>query len=237
MLENENKSSLVRCLTLIKKIENYRMKYYKDPKVFLFDFPRASDMKKILAATSLMEDAKSGYLETTFGGNHKEIQIGDIHIISNSCPYLYVLSVDHWRLWTLSGKDYGYVTWPIDVKPRNMTDETSYIRNEQIIKINGLKNRYVTDGNIWTIDETIFNSSTRLFLVINLKTRAIVGYIFFKNYLNDEILIELYEKIINQAPANKPNIIHSDNDPTFSSSKVIKYLSDNRFQRILISIL
>ena len=106
-------------LTLIKKIENYRMKYYKDPKVFLFDFPRASDMKKILAATSLMEDAKSGYLETTFGGNHKEIQIGDIHIIvfSNSCPDLSVLSVDRWRLWTLSGKDYGHVIWPVDVKP------------------------------------------------------------------------------------------------------------------------
>ncbi len=62
-------------LTLIKKIENYRMKYYKDPKVLLFDFPRASDMGKILSATALMEDVKSGYgyLETTFGGKHKEI--------------------------------------------------------------------------------------------------------------------------------------------------------------------
>ena len=55
-------------LTLIKKIENYRLKYHEDPKVLLFDFPRASYMGKILSATALMEDAKSGYLETTFGG-------------------------------------------------------------------------------------------------------------------------------------------------------------------------
>ena len=51
---------------------------------------------KVLKANALMEDAKSGYLETTFGGNHKEIQIGDIHVIvfSNNWPDLSVLSVD-----------------------------------------------------------------------------------------------------------------------------------------------
>jgi hypothetical protein len=62
-------------LTLIKKIENYRMVHYKDPKVIFFDFPRASDPSKIISATALMEDAKSGHLETTFGGNHKLIQL------------------------------------------------------------------------------------------------------------------------------------------------------------------
>lgn len=40
-------------LTLIKKIEEYRKKYYKDPKVIFFDFPRASDPYKIIAATSI----------------------------------------------------------------------------------------------------------------------------------------------------------------------------------------
>ena len=106
-------------LTVIKKIENYRMKYYKDPKVLLFDFPRASDMGKILSATALMEDVKSGYLEITFGGKHKEIQIGDIHVVvfSNNCPDLSVLSVDRWRLWTLSGKSLGNVIWPVSVIP------------------------------------------------------------------------------------------------------------------------
>ena len=106
-------------LALIKKIEWYRSKHYKDPKVLLFDFPRASDIKKVLAATSLMEDVKSGYLESNFGGNYKQIQIGDIHVIvfSNSCPDLSVLSVDRWRLWTLSGLEYDNIIWPISVKP------------------------------------------------------------------------------------------------------------------------
>jgi len=95
------------------------MKYYKDPKVLLFDFPRSSDMEKILSATALMEDVKSGYLETTFGGKHKEIQIGDIHVVvfSNNCPDLSVLSVNRWRLWTLSGKSLGNVIWPVSLIP------------------------------------------------------------------------------------------------------------------------
>ena len=37
-------------------------------------FARASDPSKIILATALMEDAKSGHLETTFGGKHKEIE-------------------------------------------------------------------------------------------------------------------------------------------------------------------
>ena len=49
-------------LTLIQKVEKYRQKYYKDPKVLFFDFPRASDSTKILLATALMEDAKSSHL-------------------------------------------------------------------------------------------------------------------------------------------------------------------------------
>lgn len=35
------------------------------------------------------------------------------------------------------------------------------------VKVNLLENRYVTDGNIWSADETIFNSETALFLVVN----------------------------------------------------------------------
>jgi|GEM_PF-3349872 len=106
-------------LTLINKIENYRMKYYKDPKVIFFDFPRASDPSKIISATALMEDAKSGHLETTFGGKHKEIEISDIHIIvlSNNAPDLPVLSVDRWRLWRLGGQQYENIIWPCKISP------------------------------------------------------------------------------------------------------------------------
>lgn len=106
-------------LTLIKKIENYRMIHYKDPKVIFFDFPRASDPIKIISATALMEDAKSGHLETTFGGNHKEIEISDVHIVvlSNNAPDLSVLSVDRWRLWRLGGQQYENIIWPCKISP------------------------------------------------------------------------------------------------------------------------
>lgn len=106
-------------LTLIKKIENYRMKHYKDPKVIFFDFPRASDPSKIISATALMEDAKSGHLETTFGGKHKEIEISDVHIVvlSNNAPDLSVLSVDRWRLWRLGGRQYENIIWPCKISP------------------------------------------------------------------------------------------------------------------------
>ena len=84
-------------LTLIKKIKNYRMKDYKDLKVIFFDFPRASDPSKIISATALMEDAKYGHLETTFGGKHKEIKISDVPIVvlANNAPDLSVLSALH----------------------------------------------------------------------------------------------------------------------------------------------
>ena len=66
-----------------------------------------------------MEDVKSGYLETTFGGKHKEIQIGDIHVVvfSNNCPDLSVLSVDRWRLWRLGGEQYENIIWPCKISP------------------------------------------------------------------------------------------------------------------------
>ena len=103
-------------LTLIKKIEEYRTRYFKDPKVIFFDFPRASDPSKIISATALMEDAKSGHLETTFGGKHKEIEISDVHIIvlSNNAPDLSVLSVDRWRL---GGEQYENIIWPCKISP------------------------------------------------------------------------------------------------------------------------
>lgn len=46
-------------------------------------------------------------------------------------------------------------------------------KNEKpILWVNILENRYVTDGNIWAIEETIFNPDTKLSMIINLKTKA-----------------------------------------------------------------
>lgn len=46
-----------------------------------------------------------------------------------------------------------------------------------VLKVNKLQNRYVTDGKIWTVDETLGSEKISLFLLTNLKTRTILGYI------------------------------------------------------------
>jgi hypothetical protein len=101
-------------LTLILKITNYRQKYSKDPRIVFFDFPRAVDFKKVVSATALIEDLKSGHLETTFGGKFRELQIGNVHVIvmCNTAPDLSVLSEDRWRLWQLGGASYDNIIWP-----------------------------------------------------------------------------------------------------------------------------
>lgn len=106
-------------LAFICKIMSYRDRYNKDPRVVFFDFPRAVDQKKVLAATALMEDAKSGHLETTFGGKHREVQISNVHIVvlSNTAPDLSVLSVDRWRIWRLGGQVYNNIIWPCRPTP------------------------------------------------------------------------------------------------------------------------
>ena len=151
-------------LTLIKKIENYRMKHYKDPNVIFFDFPRASDPNKIISATALMEDAKSGHLETTFGGKHKEIEISDIHIVvlSNNAPDLSVLSVDRWRLWRLGGKQYENIIWPCKISPylKKVSRRTwnirwtVSIRNLSLEELKSLKQyQLITFDELWLIKE------------------------------------------------------------------------------------
>jgi len=95
------------------------------------------------------------------------------------------------------------------------------------IKTNLLENRYVTDGVIWTVDETIFNSETRLFLVVSLNTRAILGYIQGNNCRNDDLVIELYKEILDEYEfPSKPCFVHSDMEETYHSENVQKFLSN-----------
>ena len=95
------------------------------------------------------------------------------------------------------------------------------------IKTNLLENRYVTDGVIWTVDETIFNKETKLFLVVSLNTRAILGYIQGKNCRNDDLVIELYKKILDEYEfPSKPCFVHSDLEETYHSKKVQQFLSN-----------
>ena len=118
-------------LSLINKISKYRDQYFKDPKIIFFDFPRASSMIQVMQATALMEDAKSGYLESNFGGKHKNVKMGNVHVVvlSNTAPDLSVLSVDRWRLWRLGGERFNNIIWPCRIQPKllkyNRSDKSS----------------------------------------------------------------------------------------------------------------
>ena len=59
------------------------------------------------------------YLETNFGGKHKEISIPDVHVVvlANTSPDLSVLSVDRWRLWRLGGQEFNDIIWPCKISP------------------------------------------------------------------------------------------------------------------------
>ena len=94
-----------------------------------------------------------------------------------------------------------------------------------LIKTNLLENRYVTDGIIWTVDETIFNQETKLFLVISLNTKAILGYIQGRDCRNEDLIIELYQKILDEYefPTN-PCLVHSDMEESYHSEKVQTFL-------------
>lgn len=77
-------------LIIIKKIEDYRIEYQKNPKGIFFHFSRVLGPSKVISATALMGDAKSGDLEITFGGNDKKIDIPKTHIVilSNNGSHL-----------------------------------------------------------------------------------------------------------------------------------------------------
>ena len=93
-------------------------------------------------------------------------------------------------------------------------------QNSSIFRVNLLQNKYVTDGNIWTVDETILNLNISLFLVINLRTRAILGSIITHKNLHDTYILELYSKILDNYTAEQnPLFIHSDLAPEYSSPK------------------
>ena len=93
------------------------------------------------------------------------------------------------------------------------------------VKTNLLQNKYITDGVIFTVDETIFNEETKLFLVISLNTRAVLGFIQGRNCRDEDVIIELYSKILEEYQfESKPCFIHSDMEQSYHSEKVSKFL-------------
>lgn len=95
------------------------------------------------------------------------------------------------------------------------------MENKLIFQVNKLQN----NGNIWTVDETIFNPDTKLFMAVNLKTRHILGYILNQDKIESDLLIEFYSQMFENYSNNCPVVIHSDNEPAFINEKVKKFLS------------
>lgn len=99
---------------------------------------------------------------------------------------------------------------------------------DTILKINHLKNRYVTDGNIWTVDETMFNESTYVFLVINIKPRAILGYGIGHKEISTEYIVELYNTILDNYPLKdqNPRIVHSDTKCDYFTKDIVNVFKE-----------
>jgi hypothetical protein len=111
----------------------------------------------------------------------------------------------------------------------NMNKSKDMKQKNPVLKVNRLQNRYVTDANIWTVDETFFTENIWLFLVINLKTRAILGYILSHKPVTGNDIVELYSKILENYNADqRPLIVHSDLAPSgeYSSPAVTKFLKE-----------
>ena len=75
------------------------------------------------------------------------------------------------------------------------------------------------------MDETTFNFETKLFLVVHLNTKAILGYIQGQDCRKEDLVIELYKKILNQYEFREPPVfIHSDMEYTYNSKKIRQFL-------------
>ena len=176
-------------LTLIQKIFNYRDRYNKDPKIIFFDFPRAVDQKKVMAATALMEDAKSGHLETSFGGKHREAQISNIHIVvmANTAPDLSILSIDRWRIWRLGGQEYDNIMWPCkpvpvikdyDLGTKNV-EWSILLDNILPCKLESMNQyKYLNINTDWIIQKPINNPQLPIFILQEQHTKKAINSIY-----------------------------------------------------------
>lgn len=124
-----------------------------------------------------------------------------------------------------------------------MNSKTNPNLNIEIVK-NELKNEYVVNYNIWTIDETILSNHYAVFIVINIKTRAVIGFAVkrfnsnnpqteivnknnntrYKVCLNADEILDVYQVLFEAGCLCE--MIHSDNNPVYFSPKIKKLLKE-----------
>ena len=97
------------------------------------------------------------------------------------------------------------------------------------IKINSLNHFDAIDGNIWGTDEISFNSITKLRVVINLKTKVILGFTLSQENLAEEIIDQFYQNLLDCYDRNNIVKIDSKNN---SNQLIIDSISE-RIQVLL----
>lgn len=87
---------------------------------------------------------------------------------------------------------------------------------------NLVQNSYITNGNIWVADETLLGISYSLFLLANLKTRAIIAYGLKKApkkaQLSGDEVLDIYSDTLQVY--QKPHIIHTDTCPHYTTPDI-----------------
>jgi len=97
------------------------------------------------------------------------------------------------------------------------------------IQINSLSHLDAVDGNIWGMDDIIFNSTTKLRIVFNVKTKAILGSILFQEKLATEIMDTFYQNLFDRYETKDTIRVDSKND----SNKLVFDLICERIQEFV----
>nr|AYC64014.1 hypothetical protein [Halimeda micronesica] len=101
------------------------------------------------------------------------------------------------------------------------------------------KNENIVNHNVWVVDETYLTPQKVLFLITNLKTRAILGYSLksikninykssYKTGLNYQEILDTYQTITTEW--HFPEIIHSDSNPNYVTKQIEHWCQQNHIQ-------
>ena len=103
-------------------------------------------------------------------------------------------------------------------------------KNKKNFIQNLIKNQYITNGTVWTVDETFFGETFILFLIISLKSRAIIGLILSKKRAQEDEILELYELLVQEIKGGTPHIIHSDCALEYQTNKIKQFCKEHNIQ-------
>jgi integrase len=90
------------------------------------------------------------------------------------------------------------------------------------LKINTLNKKDVIDGNLWGVDEIIFNPTSKLLMVRNLKTKVILGFTFHSDIFDQEVIDQFHQNLLDHYQIDQTIELLSKKD--FDIQEKIKFL-------------